>query len=275
MHYSPLTVLALLGGTLLLYCSGLVIYRLVFDPLSKFPGPKLSAATFWYEFYYDVIKKGQFTFKIGEWHKQYGTPSLSIIAIDTNKSGPIIRINPYEIHIDDPEGDFYHTVFSGTGVRDKHFWYASQFGTPESGLGTINHHLHRHRRRALNPSFSKASIVRLTPVIWSKIERLCSRFDEFRGTDQPVNVRLAYTCLTTDVITSYAFNRCWNHLDKPDFSPNWCKTLVNGSKMTRWTKQFPWMLETMKKMPQALVGFFDPGMLLVFDVMNVSLTWTY
>ncbi len=72
MYYTPSTILALLGGTLLLYGSGLVIYRLVFDPLSKFPGPKLPAATFWYEFYYDFVKKGQLVFKIRELHKQYG-----------------------------------------------------------------------------------------------------------------------------------------------------------------------------------------------------------
>jgi hypothetical protein len=45
-------------------------------PLSKFPGPKLAAATLWYEFYYDVILKGRYTFKIKELHKQYGIYEL-------------------------------------------------------------------------------------------------------------------------------------------------------------------------------------------------------
>ena len=49
------------------------IYSVYFGPLSKFPGPKLAAATLWYEFYYDVVLQGQYTFKIKELHGQYGT----------------------------------------------------------------------------------------------------------------------------------------------------------------------------------------------------------
>lgn len=49
-----------------------IVYRMVLSPLAKFPGPKLAAVTLWYEFYYDVIKQGQYTFKIRELHKKYG-----------------------------------------------------------------------------------------------------------------------------------------------------------------------------------------------------------
>lgn len=65
---SILTVLALWA----LYLVPLAIYRLHFHPLSKFPGPKLAALTGWYEFYYDIIKKGQFIWKLEELHKTYG-----------------------------------------------------------------------------------------------------------------------------------------------------------------------------------------------------------
>lgn len=55
------------------YVFGLYIYRMFFDRLSHIPGPKLAAASLWYEFYYDVVKKGQYTFEIGRMHKKYGT----------------------------------------------------------------------------------------------------------------------------------------------------------------------------------------------------------
>jgi hypothetical protein len=48
------------------------IYSVYFGPLSKFPGPKIAAATLFYEFYYDVILQGRYTFKIRELHKKYG-----------------------------------------------------------------------------------------------------------------------------------------------------------------------------------------------------------
>jgi len=48
------TIIATMVGVWLLYRIGLVFYRLYLDPLSKFPGPKLAAATSMYEMYYDV-----------------------------------------------------------------------------------------------------------------------------------------------------------------------------------------------------------------------------
>ena len=48
------------------------VYSVYFGPLSKFQGPKLAAATLWYEFYYDVILRGNYTFKIQQLHRKYG-----------------------------------------------------------------------------------------------------------------------------------------------------------------------------------------------------------
>jgi len=67
-----ISLMAIIVLFTLLYCIAGVIYRLYLSPLAKFPGPKLAAATLWYEAYYDVVKKGQYTFKIKELHKKYG-----------------------------------------------------------------------------------------------------------------------------------------------------------------------------------------------------------
>lgn len=56
----------------LTYLVGLVIYRLYFHPLAKFPGPKYAAISRWHEYYHEVVRKGQFTFVIQDYHKQYG-----------------------------------------------------------------------------------------------------------------------------------------------------------------------------------------------------------
>lgn len=56
----------------LTYLIGGAIYRLYWSPVAKFPGPKLAALTLWYEFYYDVIKRGQYTWEIGKMHEKYG-----------------------------------------------------------------------------------------------------------------------------------------------------------------------------------------------------------
>ena len=56
----------------LTYGVALAIYRLYFSPLAKFPGPRLAALTSWYEFYYDCVKRGRFTWDIKNMHDRYG-----------------------------------------------------------------------------------------------------------------------------------------------------------------------------------------------------------
>ena len=76
------TLFKLLLVFFILYVIGLYIYRIYFDSLSKIPGPKLAAASLWYEFYYDVIKEGRYTWKIWEMHDKYGRYSVSARTIE-------------------------------------------------------------------------------------------------------------------------------------------------------------------------------------------------
>ena len=48
-----------------------------FHPLSSIPGPRLAAATYLPEFYYDVVKFGCYTKEISQMHKTYGKYTIS------------------------------------------------------------------------------------------------------------------------------------------------------------------------------------------------------
>lgn len=54
------------------YVLSLVIHRLFFSPIARFPGPKLATVTSWYELYCDVVKKGKYLFEIEMIHDKYG-----------------------------------------------------------------------------------------------------------------------------------------------------------------------------------------------------------
>ena len=62
----------MLSSVLITYTFYGIISRLYLSPIAKFPGPRLAAISLWYEFYHDVMKRGRYTWKIGELHKQYG-----------------------------------------------------------------------------------------------------------------------------------------------------------------------------------------------------------
>lgn len=68
-----LTLLSAGSISVLLYILSVVIYRLYLSPVAKFPGRKLAALTFWYEFYYDVFKHGSYVWEIQKMHEEFGT----------------------------------------------------------------------------------------------------------------------------------------------------------------------------------------------------------
>lgn len=57
---------------LIIWTGIVVVYRLGFSPLARFPGPKLAALTGWYETYFECFKRGRFWVEIERMHEQYG-----------------------------------------------------------------------------------------------------------------------------------------------------------------------------------------------------------
>jgi cytochrome P450 len=91
---------------------------------------------------------------------------------DVSKSqGPIIQINPYEIHISGPH--FHEEIYANTTrKRDKFKWWMHLNKEGLSMFETMSHDLHRNRRAALNPFFSEHSVQALEPVIREKVDEL-------------------------------------------------------------------------------------------------------
>ncbi|KAI1380471.1 putative cytochrome P450 [Hypoxylon crocopeplum] len=241
---STLTLACAGAAALAVYITVLVLYRLFLHPLADFPGPKLAAATVWYEFFYDGIKRGQYTFRIREMHEKYG---------------PIVRISPDELHCNDPA--FIDTLYAGGHVRrDKYEYFASQFGIPESVFGTVHHNLHRLRRSAMNRYFSKASVTKLEPIIHDKIDKLCHQLSTHIGNNDPLQLNMAFSCFTTDVVTTYAFAKCYDFLADASFERNFHAPIVAGTDLGPFIKQFPFIFPLMQSLPDSWVTALNPQM---------------
>ncbi|KAH8641862.1 hypothetical protein IG631_04803 [Alternaria alternata] len=108
-----------------------VFYRLYFHPLSRFPGPRIAAVSSWYEAYYEIVLKGQYSRQISKLHDEYG---------------PIVRVTPDELHIRDPS--FYEQVYAKNLHLDKEGW-DKRFGCAGGLLPTVNAEQHKRRRAAV------------------------------------------------------------------------------------------------------------------------------
>ena len=135
------------------------------------------------------------------------------------------------------------------------------FGTSMAAVGTVDHDVHRLRRAALNPFFSKKSIADLEPVIQAQVDKLCSRLGECKG--QVVNLSDALACLSGDVISDCAFGETYGLLDGPDFAPEWRSFMMDLSLGTHLMKQFgsvyqlimtivPWLLPLLHPLSRKL-----------------------
>ncbi|GAB1740061.1 hypothetical protein NU219Hw_g4981t1 [Hortaea werneckii] len=137
------TLLLAATSLALAYGLGLIVFRLLFHPLARVPGPKIAAITGWYEFYWDCPKSGQYVFRIRDMHRRYG---------------PIVRISPREVHIDDPA--FFDTFYSNSKL-DKDAWFYRAFGDNGAAVGTASWEQHKARRGAMAKFFSSANVAKL------------------------------------------------------------------------------------------------------------------
>jgi hypothetical protein len=101
------------------------------------------------------------------------------------------------------------------------------------------------------------------------IEKLCGRIEEYRIARKPMPMQLVYMCLTTDIITLYAFNRSWNNLDSADLAVFWHETIKQSVKAGHFLKQFPFLFTVIRALPEKIVGLMNPGLLMLMNFEKV------
>ncbi|KAF7536952.1 hypothetical protein G7054_g4077 [Neopestalotiopsis clavispora] len=234
---------AIIGAAFIAFIFLKAIYNIYFHPLRNFPGPKLAAVGPFYEFYYDVIRDGMFMWEVERMHRTYG---------------PIVRVNPNELHILDPH--YYSTVYAGNHrSTDKYHDAVAAFTVPKASLATIQHKVHRLRRSILSPYFSKAAVVRLEPAIHERIDRLCSRLEENMRLGQVADLDAAFAALTADIVTTYFYGQNSDFLGFEGFKFEMRDAILGLIRFYHFTRFFPWVADTIKRLPIPIMRLIHPG----------------
>lgn len=130
--------------------------------------------------------------------------------------GPVVRTRPEAVHINDPF--FIEKLYTLSPKQRRHraWTFIATMQLPGSMLASADHDLHRRRRAALNPFFSRQNVRRLEPVINDTLQHLLRRMEGWERTGEPVQMNAAFRAATKDIIQAYALGAGDRCLDKED-----------------------------------------------------------
>ena len=187
--------------------------------------------------------------------------------------GPIVRINPREIHINDPT--FYDDIYaSGGRKRDKDAQFLKAYSVPDSMVATVGHDHHRYRRNILSGYFSKRSDNELSPVVETKVLKLMQRFAIAHREESIVRLDDAFSALASDVITQYSFGKSWDFLEDVDFRRDIRSAISETSNVIHINRFFPLFARMLRMVPKWLVVKFQPGKVSLFKFMKSIFEFT-
>lgn len=138
-------------------------------------------------------------------------------SLHSNPPGPIIRINPREIHIKDPE--YYEEIYAPSSrKRAKDATLVAQFGINGSSFASISPEMHRLRRAPLDRFFSKQAITNMEHVIHECLGKLSRHLDDAHKNHKVVSLDAGFAGLASDVIHRYGWGFNSGNLDSEDFN---------------------------------------------------------
>jgi cytochrome P450 len=172
-------------------------------------------------------------------------------------SGPIIRINPREVHIQDP--DYYEEIYaSSIRNREKDPVLVAQFGLDGSGFASVDAESHRQRRAPVERFFSKRAVQNMEGLIYKATDKLVFYIDKARHSHSVVNLDAGFAALTSDVINEYVYGSNPGNLDKEGFNAH-VRDGINGLfRMAHLIYFFPVLQTVMDMVPLGILEKVNP-----------------
>jgi cytochrome P450 len=118
-----------------------------------------------------------------------------------------------------------------------------------SGFSTIDHDLHRIRRAPVAKFFSRSMIARLEGEIHELVQTLCDKLlaqNSGSHGDKPFDIAHAYSCFTSDAISSYSFGEAFGLLSRNSWQPNYREATLAVLKPVFLFRFFPFLVGSVK-----------------------------
>ncbi|KAJ5111054.1 hypothetical protein N7532_001589 [Penicillium argentinense] len=216
--YLALALLGLGVGLISSYYLGCIIYNVYFHPLSKYPGPRLMAAT--RIPYMQVVIGGRYAQRLKELHAKYGD---------------VVRIAPDELSFID--GNAWKAIYGtrpGHSQKQKDYRFYTPTVTNTSSIIQSNDIDHTRFRRLLSHAFSDSSLRGQEPIIKCYVDLLIQRLHENadNGT-KPLNMVAWYNYATFDIIGDLAFGEPFDCLKNSEYH-EWVKLIFSEIKFSAY-----------------------------------------
>ncbi|OAP60083.1 hypothetical protein AYL99_05085 [Fonsecaea erecta] len=211
-----------------------VVYRLFFHPLAKYPGPFLAKLTTWYSAYHNYLNDVHID--ILRCHELYGD---------------FVRYGPDRLVVNSANG--YHDIYDhGKNIAKSNAYTALvRRANSPSVLTASDKRVHGRKRRVISQGFSEAAIRGYEPVIKDHVSILCRRLLANDGQHPvpqapgawslPLDMSKFANYLSFDIMTDVIFSVKRHLIENPDH--RWITTCIERMmhrvgviSMVPWTK---------------------------------------
>ncbi|KAI1077304.1 cytochrome P450 [Whalleya microplaca] len=189
-------LLVVIFGAISVYAMTRCVYLLYFHPLSRYPGPKVAAASnIWYAYHWI---SGRYPWETEKVLRKYGD---------------VVRIAPNELLFIRPQAfaDIYtphvknHELFVKTEINDR--------GDKTGGIAFERDPVrHREVRKQLSPAFSSRSITAKEPVMHKYIDLFVERMKAIGAVSEGVDLAQWCNWVAMDISADMTYNREMNQV---------------------------------------------------------------
>lgn len=197
--------LGLLGAAAFIYTTCLVVYRIFFHPLAKYPGPPLAKLTDAYMLYF--AWRGDRHLEFWRLHE---------------KHGKFVRFGPNSLSVN--SNTALKEIYGfRANVRKAEFYDAFVHPAPNTH-NARDRDLHARKRRVLSHAFSDGAIKEVERYILANVRTFCEAVGDYgrvisadsKGWSAPKNMSDWCNWLAMDILGDLCFGKAFHMLDRPD-----------------------------------------------------------